>query len=57
MAQIIKQQNKNLLDAWWRYDGQYVTDNLQLATALKLEAPGVEYRQDYVVSDVRVKVI
>lgn len=57
MAGIIKQQNKNILDAWWKYDGKYVVDNLQLAAALKLETPPLEYRQDYVVSDVRVKVI
>lgn len=57
MAQIIRQQNKNILDAWWKYNGKYVADNLQLAAALQLENPPAEYQQDYVVSDVRVKVI
>jgi hypothetical protein len=57
MAIIIKQQNKGILDAWWKYQGKYVTDNKQLATALNIETPSKEYTQDYVVSDVRVKVI
>jgi hypothetical protein len=57
MAQIIRQQNKNILDAWWKYNGKYVTDNIELAQALKLENPPPEYRQNYVTSDIRVKVI
>jgi len=57
MATIIKQQNKGILDAWWKYQGKYVTDNKQLATALNIEIPSKEYIQDYVQSDVRVKVI
>ena len=56
MAGIIKQQNKDLLDAWWKYDGKYVTDNKELATALKIIMPEKDY-QDYVASDIRVKVI
>jgi len=57
MATIIKQQNKGIMDVWWKYQGKYVTDNKQLATALNIETPSKEYIQDYVVSDVRVKVI
>ena len=57
MAAIIKQQNKGILNAWWKYQGKYVTDNKQLATALNIETPSKEYIQDYVKSDVRVKVI
>ena len=57
MATIIKQQNKGILTAWWKYQGKSVTDNKQLATALNIETPSKEYIQDYVVSDVRVKVI
>lgn len=57
MGGIIKQQNRDILTAWWKYAGTYVTDNMQLARALKLETPPEPYRQDYVVSDVRVKVI
>jgi hypothetical protein len=56
MATIIKQQNKGILDAWWKYDGKYVTDNKELCRALKIEIPVKDY-QDYVQSDVRVKVI
>lgn len=56
MAVIIQQQNKDLLTAWWKYDGRYVTDNKQLASAVQIEAPEKDY-QDYVQSDIRVKVI
>ena len=56
MAVIIKQQNKDLLDSWWKYDGKYVTDNKELCRALKIEIPEKDYH-DYVQSDVRVKVI
>jgi len=57
MAQIIKSQNADILTAWWKYNGKIVTDNIQLARALKIELPPAEYEQDYVISDVRVKVI
>lgn len=57
MANIIAQQNKNILDAWWGYKGKYVVDNLELAKALNIDAPPQEYRQDYVKSDIRVMVI
>jgi hypothetical protein len=57
MAQIIKSQNKDILTAWWKYTGKVVSDNVQLAQALNIELPPVEYSQDYATSDVRVKVI
>jgi len=57
MAQIIKSQNKDILEAWWKYTGKVVSDNVQLAQALNIELPPVEYSQDYATSDVRVKVI
>lgn len=56
MAAIIKQQNVGILNAWWKYDGKYVTDNKELCRALKIEIPAKDY-QDYVQTDVRVKVI
>lgn len=56
MAVIIKQQNVGILNAWWKYDGKYVTDNKELCRALKIEIPAKDY-QDYVQTDVRVKVI
>ena len=57
MAKIIKSQNKDILTAWWKYTGKVVSDNVQLAHALNIELPPVEYSQDYATSDVRVKVI
>ena len=57
MAKIIKSQNKDILEAWWKYTGKVVSDNIQLARALNIELPPAEYSQDYAISDVRVKVI
>jgi len=57
MGQKINQQNQALLEAWHKYPGQYVTNNRELARALNIECPGAEYEQDYVLHDVRVKVI
>jgi hypothetical protein len=57
MAGIIKSQNRDILKAWWKYTGRVVTDNVQLARALNIELPPVDYAQDYVMSDVRVMVI
>jgi hypothetical protein len=57
MARIIRSQNADILDAWWKYNGKIVTDNQQLSRALNIELPPVEYFQDYVISDVRVMVI
>lgn len=57
MGGIINQQNRGILDAWWKYSGRIVTTNHELATALGIERPPMEYQQNYVVSDVRVMVI
>jgi len=57
MAKIIADQNRDILSAWWKYNGQYVEDNQKLAQALKIDKPPQQYEQDYVKSDVRVKVI
>jgi protoporphyrinogen oxidase len=57
MAGIIKQQNAGILSAWWKYSGRYCENNQQLAKALKIAVPPLQYQQDYAVSDVRVKVI
>lgn len=58
MARIIKSQNADILAAWWKYNDQpVITNNQQLAQVLRLDAPPPEYAQDYVVSDIRVKVI
>jgi hypothetical protein len=58
MARIIKSQNADILKAWWKYnDCPVIDNNLQLARALGIDAPPAEYAQDYVVNDIRVKVI
>ena len=58
MAKIIKSQNKDILEAWWKYaTGKVVADNVQLSRALNIELPPAEYSQDYVISNVSVKVI
>jgi len=58
MSSIIQQQNAGILEAWWKYNTRSVLeDNLQLARALGIEAPPDEYQQNYVTSDIRVKVI
>lgn len=57
MAQIIAEQNADILNAWEYYDGLLVNNNQQLADYLGLEAPPVEYQQDYAVADLKVKLI
>jgi hypothetical protein len=57
MAKIIEQQNKNLLVAWDKYQGVEVKNNLELCDALDIRRTGTEYFQDYVKSDIKVKVI
>ena len=57
MAKIIANQNKDILDAWWNYTGTVVEDNTKLAQALKINVPPQQYQQNYVKSDIRVKVI
>lgn len=58
MANIIKSQNKDILQAWQKYtNGKVVMHNRQLAQALNIELPPAEYSQDYATSDIRVKVI
>lgn len=56
MATEIKRQNQGILDAWCN-KGKDVTTNRDLARALNIDMPPNEYEQNYVVSDVRVKVI
>lgn len=57
MARIIELQNAGVLHAWWANPGHYVENNQQLAQVLGLEPVPPQYQQEYVVSDVRVKVI
>jgi len=58
MAQIIRSQNADILTAWNKYNAQpVIKNNQQLAQALGIALPPAEYAQDYVGSDIRVKVI
>lgn len=57
MATHIEIQNSNLLNAWEKYDGFLVRDNIELADTLQIHIPPEPYRQNYHVSDVSVKVI
>ena len=57
MSKIVDSQNKDILDAWERYDGVIPKSNTELAVALDIEKPNDSYRQDYASKDIRVKVI
>lgn len=57
MARIIQSQNADIKTAWAKYWGVEPKNNKQLAHALNLSLPPAEYQQDYIRSDVRVKVI
>lgn len=57
MARIIDNQNQDICTAWETYDGIIARDNEELAEILGIEQPPVEYHQNYLLSDVGVKVI
>jgi hypothetical protein len=57
MSKIIDEQNEYLLLSWREYTGTIVTSNHRLADALKINPPPEEYDQDYLVSNIMVKVI
>jgi hypothetical protein len=57
MAQIIQRQNKELLNVWHSRDGREPGTNRELARLLKLDAPPLQYAQDYATNDIEVKVI
>jgi hypothetical protein len=57
MSNIISEQNQDILDAYWHHNGKIPNTNRELALLLGIEPPPLEYIQEYVVSDVRVKVI
>ena len=57
MSKIVDSQNKDILDAWERYDGVTPKSNTELAVALDIEKPNDTYQQDYASKDIRVKVI
>jgi hypothetical protein len=55
MAQIIADQNRDILAAWG--DQYLLGNNLLLAKTLGIEPPPAEYYQDYKESDIKVTVI
>ena len=57
MANIISEQNQDILDAYWHRDGVEPATNHELAKTLGIESPPLQYAQDYATNDIRVKVI
>ena len=57
MAAIIQQQNSDLKTAWTTHWGVEPRNNRQLAQALNIAIPPSDYQQNYISSDIQVKVI
>ena len=57
MSTIIARQNLDIRQAWDKYEGVVVNNNTQLAACLDIEQPPAEYQQDYIASDLKVKII
>lgn len=57
MSKIITEQNKHILSAMFEYKGEFVENNIELSKILSISNPPKEYFQDYVKSDIKVKVI
>ena len=57
MAQIITDQNRDIQQAWDKYEGMMPTDNFALAHILGILPASDEYKQNYNKSDLGVKVI
>ena len=57
MGKIVNHQNKDILDAWDKYEGVEPQSNRQLAEALNIERPPEPYNQNYAIKNVRVKVL
>ncbi len=57
MSKIIDDQNRDIVNAWKRYNGISPRDNRNLADILKINQPSEEYEQDYNLKDIGVKVI
>lgn len=57
MAKIIAHQNEGIREALSKYPSVYAENNLQLAEKLGIVQPPAEYYQDYVKSDVDVRII
>jgi hypothetical protein len=57
MANIISEQNQDILDAYWHREGKDPATNRELANLLGIEPPPLQHVQDYATHDIRVKVI
>jgi hypothetical protein len=57
MAQIIKQQNKGIVNSTLKYPGQVPYDNHELCKLLGIQTPPAEYQQVYEYADIKVVVI
>ena len=57
MAGIIGQQNNGIQAAAWTYPRRSAKTNRELARILAIAEPPAEYTQDYIQSDIRVRVI
>lgn len=57
MATIISAQNRDIQEAVWRYRGQIVNTNQDLAKVVNIQLPLAEYEQNYGADDIRVTVI
>lgn len=57
MSKIIDWQNRDIRVAWDCHDGIIARNNEELAEILGLKKPPTEYYQDYLSSDIEVKVI
>ena len=57
MSRLINLQNSGLLKFWYSRDGREPGTNRELARLLNIDAPPLEYAQDYDSSNIKVKVI
>jgi hypothetical protein len=57
MAAAIARENRGNRQAARDYPSQLVETNRQLARTIGIQVPATEYYQDYIASDITVKVI
>jgi hypothetical protein len=57
MAHIIDCQNRDIMEAWQKYEGDWVQTNRELTHMLNISEPPEDYSQNYPLNDIRVKVI
>ena len=59
MGKLINDQNRYMKEAWNKYEGKEVSDNIELCDTLGLQHPSASeiYRQNYEKNNIKVKVI